>query len=55
MNNTGITKLIHETISELRPLTLNKKIDLEANIQLNGTVFCDHNTIGQVLSFIKIQ
>ncbi len=50
MNNTSITKLIHEAISELRPLTRNKKIDLQANIQLNGTVFCDPNRISQVLS-----
>jgi signal transduction histidine kinase len=50
MTNTGITKLINETFSELRPLALNKKIDLVANIQLNGTVFCDPNRIGQVLS-----
>jgi two-component system, OmpR family, sensor histidine kinase VicK len=50
MTNTGITKLINETISELRPLALNRKIDLVANIQLNGTVFCDPNRIGQVLS-----
>jgi signal transduction histidine kinase len=50
MTNIGITKLIHETISELRRLTLNKKIVLESNIQLKGTVFCDPNRIGQVLS-----
>jgi len=50
MTNIGITKLIHETISELRPLTLNKKIVLETNIKLNGTVFCDPDRIGQVLS-----
>src|SRR5215469_14532911 len=50
MTNTGITKLINETISELRPLALNRKIDLVANIQLNDTVFCDPNRIGQVLS-----
>jgi two-component system sensor histidine kinase VicK len=49
-SDTSITELIHETVSELRPLTLNKKIDLDANIQLNGTVFCDPNRIGQVLS-----
>ena len=50
MNNTGITKLIHESISELRPHTRHKKIILKANIQLNGTIFCDPNRIGQVLS-----
>jgi two-component system, OmpR family, sensor histidine kinase VicK len=50
MTNTGITKLINETISELKPLALNRKIDLVANILLNGTVFCDPNRIGQVLS-----
>jgi signal transduction histidine kinase len=50
MTNTGITKLINKTISELRPLALNRKIDLLANILLNGTVFCDPNRIGQVLS-----
>jgi signal transduction histidine kinase len=50
MTNISITKLIHETISELRPLTLNKKIVLETNIKLNGTVFCDPDRIAQVLS-----
>jgi two-component system, OmpR family, sensor histidine kinase VicK len=50
MTNTGITKLINETISELRPLALSRKIDLVARTQLNGTVFCDPNRIGQVLS-----
>jgi signal transduction histidine kinase len=50
MTNIGITKLIHETISELRTLTLNKKIVLQANIKLNGTVFCDPDRICQVLS-----
>lgn len=50
MTDTDITKLINETISELRPQTLNKKINFEADIQVNGTVFCDPNRIGQVLS-----
>jgi signal transduction histidine kinase len=50
MTDTDITKLIDEPILELRPLALNRKIDLEANIQLNGTVFCDANKIDQVLS-----
>ena len=50
MSDTDITKLIHETTSELTPLTLNKKIDLITNIEVNGNVFCDPNRIGQVLS-----
>jgi signal transduction histidine kinase len=50
MNDTDITKMINETISELRPLTLDKKIDLKADIEANGTVFCDPNRIEQVLS-----
>ena len=50
MTDTDITKLINETISELRPLTLAKKIDLNADIKVNGTVFCDPNRIEQVLS-----
>ena len=50
MTDTDITKLINETISELRPLTLAKKIDLNVDIKANGTVFCDPNRIEQVLS-----
>jgi two-component system sensor histidine kinase VicK len=50
MTDTDITKLINETISELRPLTLAKKIDFNVDIQANGTVFCDPNRIEQVLS-----
>ncbi len=50
MTDTDITKLINEAILELRPLTLNKKIDLVTDIEVNGTVFCDPNRIGQVLS-----
>jgi two-component system, OmpR family, sensor histidine kinase VicK len=50
MTDTDITKLINETISELRSLTLAKKIDLNVHIKANGTVFCDPNRIEQVLS-----
>jgi signal transduction histidine kinase len=50
MTDIDITKLINGSILELRPLTLNKKIDLIADIQRNGTVFCDPNRIDQVLS-----
>ncbi|MGB8935383.1 MAG: HAMP domain-containing sensor histidine kinase [Candidatus Nitrosopolaris sp.] len=50
MTDTDITKLINETISELRPQTINKKINFDADIQVNGTIFCDPNRIGQVLS-----
>jgi signal transduction histidine kinase len=50
MTDTEITKLINYSILELRPLTLNKKIDLVADIDIKGTVFCDPNRIDQVLS-----
>jgi signal transduction histidine kinase len=50
MIDTNITKLINDSILDLRPLTLNKKIDLVTNIEVNGNVFCDPNRIGQVLS-----
>ncbi|MGB8937282.1 MAG: ATP-binding protein [Candidatus Nitrosopolaris sp.] len=50
MTDTDITKLINDSILELRPLTLNKKIDLVTDIEVNGTVFCDPNRIDQVLS-----
>lgn len=50
MTNTDITNLIDEPILELRPLALNKKINLVTNIEVKGTVFCDPNRIGQVLS-----
>jgi signal transduction histidine kinase len=50
ITDTDITKLINEAILELRPLTLNKKIDLVSDIEVNGTVFCDPHRIDQVLS-----
>jgi signal transduction histidine kinase len=50
MTDTDITRLINDTISELRPLTIAKKIDLKADIKTDGTVFCDPNRIEQVLS-----
>ncbi|MDQ6863289.1 MAG: ATP-binding protein [Thermoproteota archaeon] len=50
MTDTDITRLIDETISELEPLASGKKIDLKADIKVNGTVFCDPNRIEQVLS-----
>ncbi|MGA9153549.1 MAG: ATP-binding protein [Candidatus Nitrosopolaris sp.] len=50
MTNTDITNLIDEPILELRPLALNKKINLVTNIEVKGTVFCDPNRIDQVLS-----
>jgi two-component system sensor histidine kinase VicK len=50
MTDTDVTKLVNETISELKPLVSDKKIDLKADIKVNGTVFCDPNRIDQVLS-----
>src|SRR5438093_13274974 len=50
MTDTDITKLVDETISELRTLTVQKQIDLSADLIINGTVFCDPNRIEQVLS-----
>jgi signal transduction histidine kinase len=50
MTDTDITKLINDSILDLRPLTLNKKIDLVSDIEVNGNVFCDPNRIDQVLS-----
>src|SRR6266705_6613952 len=49
MTDTDITNLINETISELRPITDRKRIDLKADIKVNGTVICDPNRINQVL------
>ena len=50
MTDTDITKLINDSILDLRPLTLNKKIDLVSDIEVNGTVFCDPHRVDQVLS-----
>jgi signal transduction histidine kinase len=50
VTDTDITKLINETISELRPLAIARKIELTTEIIANGTVFCDPNRIDQVLS-----
>ena len=50
MTDTDIIKLINDSILDIRSLTLNKKIELVTNIEVNSTVFCDPNRIGQVLS-----
>jgi signal transduction histidine kinase len=50
MADTDITKLVNETIVELRPLAINKKVDIQVDIRNNGTVFCDPNRIEQVIS-----
>ncbi len=50
MTDTDITKLVGETIAELRPLVDRKRIDLKADIKANGIVFCDPNRIEQVIS-----
>ena len=50
MIDTDVTKLVNETMSELKPLASDKKIDLKADIQVDGTIFCDPNRVGQVLS-----
>jgi signal transduction histidine kinase len=41
---------VDETISELRTFTVQKQIDLSADLRINGTVFCDPNRIEQVLA-----
>jgi hypothetical protein len=46
MIDTDIKNLIDDATLELRSLTLNKKIDLVTNIEVNGTVFYDPNRIG---------
>lgn len=50
MTDTDVTKLVNETVSELKPLTIAKKIELSTEIKANGTVYCDPNRIDQVLS-----
>ena len=50
MADTDIAKMVNETIAELRPLVGWKRIDLNAEIKANGTVFCDPNRIEQVIS-----
>jgi len=50
MTDTDITKLVDETISELTTFTVQKQIDLSADLRINGTVFCDPNRIEQVLA-----
>jgi two-component system sensor histidine kinase VicK len=49
MVDTEVTKVVSEVISELTPLASEKKIDLKADIQVDGTIFCDPNRINQVL------
>src|SRR5207249_1167688 len=50
MVDTDVTRVVNEVISELKPLASEKKIDLKADIQVDGTIFCDPNRVGQVLS-----
>jgi signal transduction histidine kinase len=50
MIDTDVAKLVNETMSELKPLASDKKIDLRADMRVDGTVFCDPNRIYQVLS-----
>jgi signal transduction histidine kinase len=50
MIDTDVTRLVNETISELKSLASDKKIDLKADMRVDGTVFCDANRIDQVLS-----
>jgi signal transduction histidine kinase len=48
--DTDVTRLVNETISELKSLASDKKIDLKADMRVDGTVFSDANRIDQVLS-----
>ncbi len=50
MTDTDITKMVNESIAELKPLTINKKVDITTYIKNNGTVYCDPNRIEQVIS-----
>jgi two-component system, OmpR family, sensor histidine kinase VicK len=50
MIDMDVSKLVNETISELKPLASDKKIDLISDIRVDGTVFCDPNRIYQVVS-----
>lgn len=45
-----IAGLVDETILELKPLTNEKQIKLEADFRTKGTVYCDPKRIGQVFS-----
>jgi len=50
MTNTNITKLVNETISELKPFVFDKGVEIVVDVRTNNSIFCDPNRIEQVLS-----
>ncbi|MGI0020829.1 MAG: ATP-binding protein [Nitrososphaera sp.] len=45
-----VDSLINDIVEELKPYTLDKKIQLDADIRTAGTVHCDQKRIGQVMA-----
>jgi signal transduction histidine kinase len=45
-----VTDMINQLISDLRPLTDSKKIELSTELKTSGTVLCDQKRIEQVFS-----
>ena len=50
MEDAPIDSLINDIAEELKPYTLEKKIQLEADVRIGGTVHCDQKRIGQVVA-----
>jgi signal transduction histidine kinase len=48
--DVDIDDLVNQTISELKPLTIDKQVELKSDIRTAGKVFCDPKRIEQVLS-----
>lgn len=44
-----VASLISQNISEIKPFTIDKQIELKADIRTSGTVFCDTKRIEQVI------
>ena len=48
--DVDIASLVDQTISEMKPLVVDKQIELKSDIKIAGRVFCDPERIEQVLS-----
>jgi signal transduction histidine kinase len=48
--DVDIVNLIRQVISDLKPLTIDKQIDLRSDIKITGTLYCDPGRTEQVLS-----
>jgi signal transduction histidine kinase len=48
--DVDVASLINQTLSEMKPLIVDKQIELKSDVKVAGGVFCDPERIEQVLS-----